>query len=117
MFDIDGTLTQTDDIDEDCYVRAVSEVLGVSAINRDWSQYRYVTDSGIANEVIEANFSRVPLAGEVDLVQTRFAELLSEALRTNESLFVSISGAPQLIARLLKFDDLAIAIATGGWRV
>lgn len=46
IFDIDGTLTQTNRVDSGCFVEVVKEVLGVEDFETDWSQYQYVTDRG-----------------------------------------------------------------------
>jgi beta-phosphoglucomutase-like phosphatase (HAD superfamily) len=47
MFDIDGTLTETMKVDEECFVRSFMDVFGFSDIDTDWSHYRHTTDSGI----------------------------------------------------------------------
>ncbi|MBI3191378.1 MAG: hypothetical protein HYZ36_01850 [Pedosphaera parvula] len=46
IFDIDGTLTETNAVDADCYVRALAEVFGFADVDTDWSTYPHVTDSG-----------------------------------------------------------------------
>jgi beta-phosphoglucomutase-like phosphatase (HAD superfamily) len=68
MFDIDGTLTATNDVDTECYARAMSEHLGVS-VDSEWSRYRHVTDSGIAGELLERH-GRPQI--ELDVVRARF---------------------------------------------
>ena len=45
-FDIDGTLVDTATLDADLYSEAIETVLGVQ-LNKDWSQYQNLTDSGI----------------------------------------------------------------------
>ena len=52
MFDVDGTLTLSTEMDDRCYVQAMFEHLGVH-IDNDWSHYRQVTDSGIAAELFD----------------------------------------------------------------
>lgn len=47
MFDIDGTLTETIKVDEECFVRSLEQVFGFTDIDADWSHYAYATDSGI----------------------------------------------------------------------
>ena len=51
MFDIDGTLTQTMKIDEECFVRSFKDVFGFADIDTDWSRYPHTTDSGIFHDV------------------------------------------------------------------
>src|SRR5882724_13716958 len=47
MFDIDGTLTQTFQADEACFVQALREVFGFTGINTDWACYPHCSYSGI----------------------------------------------------------------------
>ena len=51
MFDIDGTLVESYEIDSQCFIDAVKEVTGLH-VNPDWSKYQHVTDSGILNEIL-----------------------------------------------------------------
>ena len=60
MFDIDGTLTATTDIDERCFIRAINEVLQVYEIDTDVAHYPHVTDEGIAAEIIR-RYTRHPV--------------------------------------------------------
>jgi len=49
MFDVDGTLVESYSWDEECFVSAVSEVLG-HKIDSNWDGYEHVSDAGILNE-------------------------------------------------------------------
>src|SRR5258706_15574337 len=93
MFDIDGTLTETDDVDTRCYIQAMSEHLGV-AIDSDWSRYRHVTDSGIAAELFE-KYGR-PL-GEVDQGRARFIAPITDGLRVVPAGYTQCAGAAELL--------------------
>src|ERR1700730_15708480 len=104
MFDIDGTLTQSDDVDSDCYAQAAADVLNLPQVDRDWSLYQNVTDSGIATEIIETHFGRKPFRGELDRIRIRFVELLHEALCANPTLCSPIPGALRMLAALSKRD-------------
>jgi phosphoglycolate phosphatase-like HAD superfamily hydrolase len=115
MFDIDGTLTQSDDVDSDCYAQAAAEVLNLPQVDRDWSLYQNVTDSGIATEIIETHFGRIPIPGELERIRGRFVDLLRTALCANPTSCSPIPGALSMLAALSKRDDLIIALATGGW--
>jgi phosphoglycolate phosphatase-like HAD superfamily hydrolase len=115
MFDIDGTLTQSDEVDSDCYAQAVAEVLNLRQIDRDWSQYQCVTDSGIATEIIEMHFGRKPIRGELEHIEDRFVELLDEAFCANPASSLPMPGALKTLAALSIRGDLALALATGGW--
>ena len=39
MFDIDGTLTESMKVDEECFVRSFKDVFGFADIDTDWSHY------------------------------------------------------------------------------
>jgi len=51
MFDIDGTLTETMKVDEECFVRSCKDVFGFADIDTDWSHYPHTTDSGVFHDV------------------------------------------------------------------
>jgi len=48
LFDVDGTLTLTNEVDNRCYLCALGEALGGAGFDTDWTKYPHVTDSGIA---------------------------------------------------------------------
>ena len=48
VFDLDGTLTRTTGVDDECFVRAMSEELGVGGFCTDWAEYPHSTDQGLA---------------------------------------------------------------------
>ena len=60
VFDIDGTLTDTNLVDGQCYWQADSEVLGLSKEQPDWSDFRDVTDLGIAADLCWRHLRRPP---------------------------------------------------------
>ena len=85
VFDIDGTLTHTDDIDEVCYVAAVSEVLSITDMDTDWTHYPHVTDSAILRQVVQLSLGRDVLVEEMDRVRQCFRQHLEDALRQPRS--------------------------------
>lgn len=101
VFDIDGTLTDTNQVDTECFAEAVQRVLG-KPITTDWSSYPNVTDSGILRAVG---------CSEPEIVRVRlhFFALL------HERTFDEIRGARKLLARIAREPDWRIAYATGGW--
>jgi hypothetical protein len=58
MFDIDGTLTETMEVDEECFVRSFKDVFGFADIDTDWSHYPCTTDSGIFHDVFTSRVGR-----------------------------------------------------------
>lgn len=60
IFDIDGALTDTNYVDDECFVTALAESYGITDINTDWARYPHTTDPGIARHVFRAKFGRQP---------------------------------------------------------
>ena len=53
IFDIDGTVCDTQDVEERCYATAFEEVCGVSLSTLDWNEYPEATSSGIFHSVLD----------------------------------------------------------------
>jgi beta-phosphoglucomutase-like phosphatase (HAD superfamily) len=51
ILDIDGTLLNSNEIDDTLYRAAVRRILGKVKVRKSWSLYRNVTDSGILEEI------------------------------------------------------------------
>jgi len=114
MFDIDGTLTETMKIDEQCFVCSLAEIYGFTAVETDWSKYKHTTDSGIFHEIHMARAGRLPSDAEVSHFQQHFIALLRCA--SSESAFAPVKGARQLLSALSASAKYRVSIATGGWR-
>ena len=112
MFDIDGTLVESCDIDSECFVNAVKDVTGLS-INSDWSKYQHVTDSGILDEVLFS--SEYSNREEIkNKIKQRFLENL-EASIANQSV-KEILGAATFLNLLQSMKDVTVFLATGSWQ-
>ncbi|MFL0809434.1 MAG: HAD family hydrolase [Agarilytica sp.] len=112
MFDIDGTLVESYDLDSRCFVDAVKYITGLS-INSDWSKYQHVTDSGILNEAL--------LAGEYsngeeikNRVKQRFLENLEVSIA--DQPVKEIPGAAAFLSLLQSMKNVTVSLATGGWQ-
>src|SRR2546422_8697277 len=79
MFDIDGTLTQTYQADETCFVQALREVFGFTDINTDWASYPHCSDSGILEMLFQIRLGRSPLPAEISTFQAHFVSPLTAA--------------------------------------
>lgn len=112
IFDIDGTLTNTNKVDADCFVRAFEE-FGIFNINQNWQDYTHSTDTGITQHVFQKNLGRLPSQEEFFKLKKCFIYLLQQA-STNPNLFSAIPGATSIINQL-KILNYYVAIATGGW--
>jgi phosphoglycolate phosphatase-like HAD superfamily hydrolase len=115
IFDIDGTLTKTNDVDTQCFVKAFALEFGIENINTDWASYGHTTDSGITLQIFQEFLGRVPKESELSRLQDRFVDLLQECYTADKTLFAEIPGASVMLRKLRSSEDWAIAFATGGW--
>src|SRR5262245_33705622 len=114
VFDLDGTLVDTNLVDNRCYERALCEVLALPSLDRSWN-YRHVSDTGIAIEAYTACFGRAPSDDELTRATARFLELLAEEHALDDAQFAPMAGAAAILAELPR-RGWAVAIATGCWR-
>ncbi len=114
MFDIDGTLTETMKVDEECFVRSFKDVFGFADIDTDWSHYPRTTDSGIFHDVFTSRIGRSPTAREVSRFRQHFIQLLAAA--SSQFPFAPVAGADRLLSRLAQGGSHRVSLATGGWR-
>lgn len=115
IFDIDGTLTKTNDVDTQCFVKAFALEFGIEDINTDWASYGHTTDSGITLQIFQEFMGRVPEESELSRLQHRFVDLLRSCYTADNTLFAEIPGASVMLRKLRETEDWAIAFATGGW--
>jgi phosphoglycolate phosphatase-like HAD superfamily hydrolase len=116
VFDIDGTLTDTNAVDGECYWRAVREVLGVIGEQPAWDSFPHVTDAGIAAELCLRRLGREISREECAAIGNRLAALLEVALVKDPAQY-RIPGASEILSILGSSPGFAIALATGGMRV
>lgn len=115
IFDIDGTLCRTSDVDDTCWCRAASEILGVGAMSTDWGDYPHSTDESIACALIREHRNEEPSRKLLDRLRDRFFELLEETRISDPGQFQATPGATVLMD-LLRNRGVHLAVATGGWR-
>ena len=114
VFDIDGTLLQSNEVDDVLYREAVRAVLGSVQFRESISGYDHVTDSGIIQQLLDDNH----IASEPTYIQTirrRFVSALSDHVE-KEGPFQEIPGAMKYFHAYRESTDHCVAIATGGWR-
>jgi phosphoglycolate phosphatase-like HAD superfamily hydrolase len=116
IFDIDGTLTKTTQVDDQCFVQSFVDELGITDLDTDWSHYPTVCDSGITQHIFRTHLGRVPSATEIARLQRRFVSLLEHAYEREPRLFVEVPGAGMALQSLRQQPDWAVAIASGGWQ-
>ena len=115
MFDIDGTLTQSSDLDDSSFIQALDDVFGFKVVSNDWGTYTHVTDSYILEDIYRLHRGKPPAPEEVDRFRNRFVELLSEGALAHGGV-QPVRGAPEILSRLISSPDRAVAYAGGAWR-
>jgi beta-phosphoglucomutase-like phosphatase (HAD superfamily) len=78
IFDIDGTLTNTNSVDDECFVKALAEAHAITEIDTDWATYPHTTDSGITLRIFQEKFGRNPEETELGKFKCCFVNMLSE---------------------------------------
>ncbi len=112
MFDVDGTLVESFRFDEECYIDAVSQVLGHN-IGSDWTKYPHITDAGILEQHLQnygITHDRETIHAQVKSV---FIANITEYLSSSPAQ--EVPGAAKFIAFLRKQRNISLSIATGGW--
>lgn len=112
IFDIDGTLTQTNNVDDTCFISMLSEFFGTSDFDTDWRNYPHVSDSGIVHSLSGELRGRPPSAEEAAACEAAFLERLKTQPATE---FQMIPGAAQILQHVGQSEEFEIAIATGCW--
>jgi phosphoglycolate phosphatase-like HAD superfamily hydrolase len=116
IFDVDGTLTRTNDVDSLCYVRCVQEELDIDVSGLNWADYTFVTDIGITNQMFRERFGRLPEIVEIERLQRRLVRLLEETHATSPEAFAPVPGAVDVLEWLQSQPAWHVGIATGCWQ-
>ena len=114
IFDIDGTLCDTFNVDDECFCAAVSQVLTIPVVLSSWEGAPHITDAGIADWLWRQHLNRSPTADEIQALANAYEVALARELQAAPHRFSVIGGVPALLDHLFaaRWD---IAIATGGW--
>lgn len=112
IFDVDGTLTQTHELDEAWYRLAIGRVLAVTEFSTDWASYTHSSDRSIVREIGLRYRGREASAEEGEGVLAVYAEAVRGA--AERGAIAAVPGAERLLQDLLG-AGWSVAIATGGW--
>jgi len=112
MLDVDGTLIESFEFDEQCFTDAVKQITGLS-IESDWDSYPNVTDRGLLMTFIERQAPHYKLAELEPLVKQQFISNITDHLKSNPAR--EVRGARAFVRHLLSSNRFVVSIATGGW--
>jgi phosphoglycolate phosphatase-like HAD superfamily hydrolase len=109
VFDNDGTLCDTQEVEGRCYALAIERVLGRGLSTLDWTRYDEPTSSAIVRELLAGD----PEADDKeDRIKAEFCRLLREERPKFPGDFTPLPGAIEFLERL-RVDGIGVAIATG----
>lgn len=114
VFDIDGTLLQSSDLDDAIYKAAIRAILGNVRFRASLADYAHVSDTGILQQVLDDNKLRHD-AHTIGTVKAEFFRRI-DAYIAKHGPFAEVSGARKLLKMLQNSENHVVAIATGGWR-
>ena len=117
IFDIDGTLTNTTEIDNLCFAETYRQLHNVDWNNFDWDDVEHVSDSGLVISYFKHTHKRQATPREIRALQSKFMDLLEDAYQNRPNQFQEITGASALLQRLKGHADYQLAFATGCWEV
>ena len=113
IFDVDGTLIQSDAADDRFFSAAIHEVLGNVHLRPSWAMYTQFTSAGILTEILGDNSLEVT-AERVATVRDCFVSHIRRHV-TASGPFDEVPGARAFVQNLLDSDLHRVAYATGGW--
>lgn len=114
IFDIDGTLTRTNRVDGECYVRAVRECIQPNFEAFEPEAYRHFTDSNIVLELFELHRGKSPSPREQALFKQLYLKHLCGAFHLQPQAFAPVPGSEELLHALP--PEWQPALATGCWQ-
>lgn len=110
LFDNDGTICDTQEVEGRCFARAIRQVTGISLSTLDWSDYPEPTSSAIVRGLLAGD----PSATEKEVeIEREFVRLLKEEQPRFPGDFTPLPGAIAFIESLKAEGICSVAIATG----
>lgn len=112
IFDIDGTICDSREVEGRCYADAIGTVTGQRLGTLDWSSYADPTSTGIVRELLRDD----PQAAQHEqAIVAEFLRLLHLARAEHPDEFSPVPGVIDFIAQLPRHGPHTVAIASGGF--
>lgn len=113
IFDIDGTIIDSVQSDDACFVQSFKDLFNLDLHGLDWGQFKNITDSGLTNDIFLKYFNRPPLNREILNLKEHYYNLLTEQI----GAITEIEGAHEFVNYLEQEPSYTMAFATGGWEM
>ena len=110
IFDNDGTICDTQEVEGRCYAQAIEKVIGKSLATFDWTTYDEPTSSAIVRDLLMEDPAA---AAKEEEIKFEFVRLLEKERPAFPGDFLPLPGAVQFINRLKTEGICQVAIATG----
>lgn len=114
IFDVDGTICDTQVVERECFDRAIKDVTGTSLETTDWNKHVEPTSTAIVRNLL-ANDPDVQ--AKEDKIKHLFVSFLEEERPKSPGDFMPLPGAVTFIDRLRNEGFCTIAIASGGFDI
>ncbi len=112
IFDIDGTICDTQEVEGKCYANAIRQATGISLETLEWTAYPEPTSSGIVRHLLADD----PAGAEKEEeIKHLFVDMLGKALPKFPGDFSPLNGAVEFLDCLKTESVCSVAIATGGF--
>ncbi len=115
MLDIDGTLTQSYEYDQEIFGLAIGDVLGGPPVDADLNGYIDKTSLGVTQEAIRRVTGRDAGVEEIEAAKRNVLRRLEQLRQDSPESFTQVPGAAYFLERLRSLEGTGIAIATGCW--
>jgi phosphoglycolate phosphatase-like HAD superfamily hydrolase len=114
IFDLDGTLTDSNDVDTECFLAAWRNAHGLECSGLSFPSFENITDRGIADALCELHFGPERRASGYESVKAQFLSLLASTLRERPESCRPVAGAVEIL-RILASHNWGVVVATGAW--
>ncbi len=115
IFDIDGTLTDTNGIDHRAYFDAYQSLTGIDAHSAKWEHFVHFTDLSITRELYRQHFDREPLPSEINAIQEHMLRSFEKVAVEEPEQFRQVPGSGSFFDAVRGREGYAVAIGTGCW--
>jgi phosphoglycolate phosphatase-like HAD superfamily hydrolase len=114
VFDVDGTLVDATEIDNQCFDEAFLEVTGVPLPGERWSRVREFTATAIVREALH-DWPEAECSAAESTIRAGFLARLTASHAASSRAFPPVPGGPATIEQLVGHGPHRVAIATGCW--
>lgn len=116
LFDIDGTLTDTEADDARLFRQALCDVVeGGEPEVGPRESYAEATNAAMVRTILGQLLGRPAREIEVMAVHGRYVELWSKAVESGEIVIRPVPGAPEILAAARRREDVVTAVYSGSW--